>query len=147
MDVEKEGPQHSRELRLVKAIGRRAFDRRNNLFHDGRNNLVYTLGTNIILQNDDDPTKQQLIAVDPDKYSHCPQISCISFVNGHLIATTEEEFSRAFIWDIYSVTCLNQIILKNFSIVYHLAQSSTHKIFLAYGINSQYEPLFQLIDW
>lgn len=37
--------------------------------------------------------------------------------------------------------------LKNFSVVYHLVQSSSRKMALLYGINNLYEASMQLIDW
>lgn len=37
--------------------------------------------------------------------------------------------------------------LKNFSVVYHMVQSSTQKVILVYGINNLMEPSMQLIDW
>lgn len=90
MDVEPTPANSKASLELMKVFGRRAFDRRSNLYHDGLNNLIYTLGPNIILQDDANPTKQQVIPVDPDEYSTSPQISCISFQNSQLIAATEE---------------------------------------------------------
>ena len=51
MDVEKSNKQETANLHLMKVFGRRAFDRRNNLFHDGLKSLVYTLGPNIIMQD------------------------------------------------------------------------------------------------
>lgn len=48
----------------------------NNLFvhHE---NLIYTLGPNLILQNIMDPFTQKLLPSDPNPLSHNPQISTI----------------------------------------------------------------------
>jgi hypothetical protein len=67
--------------------------------------------------------------------------------NKVLIVATEEENSRLFVWDIYSMTCLSELRLKNFSVVYHIVQSNCHKVVLVYGINNLYEASMQLIDW
>lgn len=64
-----------------------------------------------------------------------------------LIVATEEENSRLFVWDIFSMTCLSELRLKNFSVLYHMVQSSSHKVVLVYGVNSLYEASMQLIDW
>lgn len=37
------------KLKPVRIFGRRAFDKRNNLFEDYRGNLIYSLGPNIII--------------------------------------------------------------------------------------------------
>lgn len=50
-------------------------------------------------------------------------------------------------WDIYSLTCLSQFKLRNFSIVYHIAQSDKHRVFLAYGVNSLFEASMQMVNW
>lgn len=37
------------KLEIVRIYGRRAFDKRNNLFEDKQGNLIYSLGPNIII--------------------------------------------------------------------------------------------------
>lgn len=46
------------KLEPIRIYGRRAYDKRNNLYEDGRGNLIYSLGPNIIIENPFDPTKQ-----------------------------------------------------------------------------------------
>ena len=62
------------------------------------------------------------------------------------MAATEEEKSKIFVWDILSKTCLCELHL-DFSIVYHIAQSTSFEIILLYGINSNFEASMQMIDW
>jgi hypothetical protein len=45
------------------------------------------------------------------------------------------------------MTCLSELRLKNFSVVYHIVQSNCHKVVLIYGINNLYEASMQLVDW
>ena len=50
-------------MEVIKIFGRRSYDRRNNL-HYYHNNLIYTLGPNIIVQNII-PSKQYHLTCDP----------------------------------------------------------------------------------
>ena len=54
MDVEEVKDSKGTKLEPVKIFGRRAFDRRNNLFYNGHG-LIYTLGPNIVVQDPNDP--------------------------------------------------------------------------------------------
>lgn len=63
-------------LEIMKVIGRRAYDRMNNLFTH-QDYLIYTLGPNLILQHIMDPFMQKLLPSDPNPLSHNPQISTI----------------------------------------------------------------------
>ncbi len=76
------------ELRPVRIFGRRAFDKRNNLFEDSRGNLIYCLGPNIIVEDPTDPLKQTHIPIDPNNYSNSPQISCLSMREKYVIGGT-----------------------------------------------------------
>lgn len=59
-------------------LGRRAYDRKNNLIHDGMGNLLYHAGTNIILQSTTNKT-QKYIPANSNPKSTTYQISCIAF--------------------------------------------------------------------
>lgn len=75
-DRDKKSDDDGVGLEIVKVIGRRAYDRMNNVFVH-QENLIYTLGPNLILQNIVEPFIQKLIPSDPNPLSHNPQISAI----------------------------------------------------------------------
>ena len=66
---------------------------------------------------------------------------------GYAFKLHAEKNPDSFIWDVFSLTCLKKFKLNNFSIIYHIAQASSQKVFLAYGINNLYEASIQLVDW
>ena len=59
-------------------LGRRAYDRRNNLIHDGMGSLIFHVGTNIVLQSTLNK-RQQYIPISPNPKAATYQISYISF--------------------------------------------------------------------
>jgi hypothetical protein len=63
-------------LEIIKVIGRRAYDRVNNIFAN-KDNLIYTLGPNLIIQNIIDTFSQKIFPSDPNRLSYNPQISTI----------------------------------------------------------------------
>lgn len=132
------------KLEVLKVFGRRAFDRHNNLYYDGKN-LIYTLGPNIVVQDPNNPFNQEIIPVNPNP-SNSPEISAFAFNGTYLIASTQEELSTIYIWNILTKTCLSQVTLQ-FSIVYQIAQLQKQPIILVYGVNSRYEASMQIIDW
>jgi hypothetical protein len=81
-DIEDQ-PKSELELQLAYVVGRRAVDRRKNLFYDGVGSLVYTLGPNVVLEevvgvNEGEQRRMALIKGDPQEYSCSPQISCFT---------------------------------------------------------------------
>ena len=57
-------------------VGRRAYDRCNNIFIN-QDNLLYTLGPNLLIQNIIDSFAQKVLPSDPNNFSYSPQISAV----------------------------------------------------------------------
>ena len=72
-------------------------------------NLIFNVGTNIILQSIA-TNKQKYIPANPQPNSSTYQISCIAFnlKNGLLAISTQQFKSSVFIWNIHAKICTSQ---------------------------------------
>jgi hypothetical protein len=90
-------------------LGRRAYDRKNNLIHDGMDNLLYHVGTSIVIENISNKN-QKYIPSNSNCNSPSYQISCISFnkKKNLLAIATEQLQSNIFIWNIHAKICVSE---------------------------------------
>lgn len=119
-------------------IGRTACRRRNNLFYDSNERIVYSTGSLIVLASnldDDDEDeerkentksdsavglKQDFLRVDiNDIFSTSPEISnfTISDDKKYLCAGTIDTRAKLIVWEIDSHTCVKSLTLSNCSII------------------------------
>lgn len=73
----------------VRVFGRRASDRRYNLAYF-ENKALYSIGPNIVIQALDNAASQELLSVDPSRFSYFPQISTFHYAGERLAAVTEQ---------------------------------------------------------
>jgi hypothetical protein len=132
-------------------IGRRAFDRRKNMFFDGKDSIMYSLGPTIVLEelnSDGDSRKQSFRKADPSETSCSPQISCfVVDVSCELMAvSTEQDQSKIIVWSIHTGLCLSRTLV-NCTIVQGLNFSKNKQYISLYGISKSYYPLVAVLDW
>lgn len=111
-------PSQPPEVALTpqRIFGRRANDRRYNLAFF-QQHALYSVGPNIVIQALRNPEAQQLLHPDPQRYSHCPQVSTFHYEGRWLGVTTEEERSRLYVWDICSRSCVSTLELECVSVL------------------------------
>lgn len=133
-------------LEVIKVVGRRAYDRGNNVCMS-HESLIYTIGPNLVIQNIMDPFQQTTLPSDPHSLSYSPQISTIHMKpnTNILILSTEEEASRLFVWDIRASICLSEMQV-NCSVIYSIKLvGDRYAVF--YGVNAMYQLVVQVVDW
>lgn len=139
------------ELDPVVVIGRRAFDRRKNLFYDGISRLVYNVGPNIVLEeigSVQNTSRQNLIKGDPAENSSSPQISCFTVDDSYelLAVATEEEEAKIIVWNLHTALCLSRTTV-GCSIVQGVNFSRNNRLISAYGVTRSYYPVVVVLDW
>lgn len=154
-------PEISLELDAV--IGRKAFNRRNNLYYDFYERIIYSAGTLLVMYNprvgfelDDEEVneahglrRQEFLKVDEGNvFSTAPEISAytLSTDKRFLCAGTQELNARIIIWEICSRTCIKTLKLSNCTsiIIIKFAFDSQH--ICALGTSPDYTQIVYLID-
>jgi hypothetical protein len=162
------------ELKLITIIGRKAYNRRNNLLYDYDERLIYLAGCNLIittLDEDDEPDQpslttqfkkfkggsldqqeptvfQEFIKLDQTAQSSSPEISCIalSIDKKLLCAGTIETKAKLLIWDICSRTCVRSLTLNNCSMVMNIKFAYDNRHVCCNAITNEYTMMILLID-
>ncbi|CAD8183513.1 unnamed protein product [Paramecium pentaurelia] len=161
------------ELKLESIIGRRAFTRRNNLFYDYDERLIYVAGCNLViaslddedeqddkitsqfkkynggqLQSENNSVFQQFIKLDQSDTSSSPEISCITLSQDKklLCAGTIELNAKLLIWDICSRTCVKNIVINNAVMIMNIKFAYDNRHLICNAITQEYRQEILLID-
>ncbi|EGR29518.1 PH domain protein [Ichthyophthirius multifiliis] len=163
--------ESSIELQLSNAIGRKAYNRYNNLFYDYDENILYIAGCNLVVfkgdqfddQNqktvpafknnftDDEQfltLKQEFIKLDASQNSTFPQISCFSLSDNKkfLVAGTVEIQAKILIWDICSRTCIRTMRLTNSPMILKAKFAHNNRHICVVALTNDYTMCVYLVD-
>jgi WD40 repeat protein len=150
-------------LELDKVIGRKAYNRRNNLLFTKDNNLVFNAGSMIVLLNippvkTDVPLTQKSLDeyfsqkfLEPDKgniFSISPEISAIAICpNGKFLCTgTTQNNARILIWEMTSRTFIRSMTLSNCCTVLALEYAEDSRTIICVALSKNYTQCLYLID-
>ena len=151
---EKQSPNPC-DARIDFIFGRRACDRRNNLFYDYMEHIIYTIGTMFIILVDKSKgnigaDKNQLVfpATQRDKHFTSPEISCLCTNDErHILALGTAEFqAHIHVWDISHNTEVASIPLTNCSLVYTLKFNKDNKHIAAIALNKCFQQVILIVD-
>ena len=154
-------PEISLELDAV--IGRKAFNRRNNLFYDFYQRIVYSAGNLLVMfdpkvgfeldggdiEGSQILERQEFLKVDEgNDLPTAPEISAyaLSLDKRLLCAGTQELNSRILIWEICSRTCVKTLKLKNCTSIQIIKFAFDSQHICAVGISPDYTQVVYLID-
>ena len=162
------------ELQLEAIIGRKAYDRRNNLFYDFDEKIIYSAG-NMIVMNDlnsekeqeaeagtrlsleeDDKDRrnaiarnQELLRVDEESiFPTAPEISALalSLDKRFICVGTQEIDARILIWEVCSRTCIKILKLNNCTSIQNIKFAFNARHVCAIGVTPDYTQIVYLID-
>ena len=131
-------------------IGRRAYDRRNNLKYDANNRIVYTVSSYIVyLKNEKNQFYQDFLIPEEDFTSNIQkEISCFCLSDDKQylavgLSGTEAEIS---IWQINTSMNLNKTIVPQCTIISILKFNYNQERLVGVGINKFYTALVFIIE-
>lgn len=149
------------ELELTKVIGRKAFNRRNNLFYTADNNLVFIAASLVVFMNIP-PEGMELTAknrgdffiesfLDPDsheKHSISPQISTFTLSHDlkYICIGTIQTKAKILSWEITSRTLTNSLILDDCCVVLNLCYSNDRTRIVCIALTKKYTQRVLLIE-
>ncbi|KAL4455920.1 hypothetical protein ABPG73_008674 [Tetrahymena malaccensis] len=155
------------ELKLSNIIGRKSFNRYNNLFYDYDENILYLAGCNLVIlksdqfdeqnsatnQNLDEKQsflqlKQEFVKLDASINSSFPQLSCFSLSEDKkfLVAGTIETQAKLIIWDICSRTCIKTLRITNSPMILKAKFAHDNKHIGLVALTNDYTMCVYLID-
>jgi len=162
------------ELELEAIIGRKAFDRRNNLFYDFDERIIYSAGNLIVMCDpasydgidDDDESiasleddkkikkrtnarKQEFLRVDEETlFPTAPEVStfALSLDKRFICVGTQELNARILIWEVCSRTCIKTLKLNNCCTIQNIRFAFNSRHVCAIGLTPEYTQVVYLID-
>ena len=164
------------ELELETVIGRKAFDRKNNLYYDFDERIIYSMGNLIIVHDpvtseaafneevgslesfEEDnkkpkkkpaSAKQEFFKVDGEASTPtAPEISALALSTDRrfICAGTQEIHASIYIWEVCSRTCIKSLKLNNCSIIQNIKFAYNSCHVCAIGISPDYTQIIYLID-
>lgn len=149
------------ELKLEKIIGRKAFNRRNNLFYTADNKLVFAAAS-LIVEMKIPPEGYQLTEenssqfftqqfLDPDskeKYSISPSIStfCLSYDRKYICIGTTQTKAKVITWELTSRTFLGSLVLDDCCVILKLCYSDDRSRILCLAQTKHYTQCIYFIE-
>ncbi len=150
-------------LELEAVIGRKAFNRRNNLFFDFYDRIVYSTGNLLVMydpkidfkfediesSNSLAGRRQEFLKIDEGNFfSTSPEISSYTLSNDKrfLCAGTQELNARILIWEICSRTCIKTLKLNNCTCIQIIKFAYDSQHIIAVGTSFDYTQVVYLID-
>lgn len=120
------------ELEVKHILGRKAYNRNNNLFIDLKQNIISFSGCNLCLNFYDSVTqkyRQSFIKPDSSVFSSNPEISAIYLAEDKrtLYIGTSEENCQLIIWDISTKTEIAHLPFPNFITIRHIKVTFSQK--------------------
>ena len=148
-------------LKLEKIIGRKAFNRRNNLFYTENNHLIYSAASMLVMVNippegmeitperKKDFFKEKFLEIDsenPDSTS--PQISTLTLspCRKYVCVGTYQRKAMLVTWELTTNTFVKSWTLDNCCVVQYIKYSSDKKRLLVIALTENYTQILMLID-
>jgi hypothetical protein len=145
-----ENTYNSISIDLEYIIGRRAYDRRNNLKYDLNNRIVYSVSSYIVyLTNKENQISQEFLVPEEDFTSNIQkEISCfaISEDKRYLAAGLNGTESQISIWELNTSSHLNNIKIPQCTIISLLKFNYNNKRLVGVGLNKFYQSLVFLVE-
>jgi hypothetical protein len=157
---QKKQVQESVHLELDQVIGRRAFDRRNNVKVDVKDRIVYIAGSMIVyLWPNANPKsgkktghgrKYNQLFLSPDqstRNSH-PEISCFQLSKDKrmLFIGTAQNQAQLIVWEISTHTMVNKITLESVSVILFITCAYDNQHLIVIGLTKDYLQCIILLD-
>jgi WD40 repeat protein len=143
-DLKRE-PNEEIHLKVQSVMGRRAYDRRNNLFYESQDRIIYSAGPHIILRNRD---KNQLFLGDFAAEEFNSEISCLTLGADRRVLAfgTSEVECRVQVWDLCAYIMLMTVRLQDCCQVLLLRLSSDLKLLLVVCLSKDYRQEMKVIS-
>lgn len=155
------GTQPEKVLRLQKVIGRKAFNRRNNLFYTANNHLIFSAGSLLVMLNippegkdlseaeKSEFFKEKFLEVDSfNSKSTSPEISTLTLTpdRKQVCVGTIEKKAKLITWDLMTNTFIKSWTLEDCCVVLNLCFSSDKKRLICVALTENYTQIVKLID-
>ena len=148
-------------LKLVKVIGRKAFNRRNNLHYTEDNYLIFSAGSLIVLMNIP-PESVELTKENMDNYFHenflepdsenlfsiNPEVSTFTLSKDrkYICVGTIQKKAKLLIWEISSRTFIKSMTLAHCCVILTIKYSFDARFMVVIGLTKDYTQTVFFID-
>jgi len=155
MAAAEEAEEPACEFDLEYVIGRRAYDRRNNVKIDCRGRIIYCAGS-LMVYLDDDPNpvetfiRQTFLRPQNDKItSTSPEVSCFetSLDRRLLFIGTSSIEANLIVWEISTNLPLAKLSLPQISIISTLRIAYDNQTVLLVGVTTEFDLTIILLDY
>ena len=148
-------------LRLEKIIGRKAFNRRNNVFYTENNHLIYSAASMLVMVNippegmeitperKKDFFKEKFLEVDSENQdSTSPQISTLTLspCRKYVCVGTYQRKAMLITWELTTNTFVKSWTLDNCCVVQYIKYSSDKKRLVVIALTENYTQILMLLD-
>lgn len=144
------------ELELEFVIGRRAYDRRNNVKLDCRDRIIYIASSLIVFLQDNMDTEsdsfitQTFLRPQDEKFTTtAPEVSCFALSDDRriLFVGLNQIESILVIWEISTNLQLDKITLPQMSMIYLIKVAYDNKHLVMTGVTNEFIATIVLYDW
>lgn len=141
----KRDPTQEIRLKVESIMGRRANDRRNNLFYESQDRIIYSAGPHIILRSKD---KNHLLLGDFADEDFNSEVSCMTLGADRRVLAfgTSEVECRVQVWDLCAYIMLTSIRLQDCCQVQLLRLSTDLKYLLVVCLTKDYHQEMKVIS-
>lgn len=140
--------EKSLDMKLEASVGRRARDRRNNLFYDCEDRIVYITGNNFVIYSKELSSQSFLQYNNRNMRVNMAEISCFCLYPDKrmvFLGTSELE-AKVMLWHLTSYVMILSLSINNVCIIQSMTLSSSCRYLACVALNQLYQQELILIE-